>query len=278
MKKFFVLPLLIIGLAGCETYNRAPYSGTMGDYGFTYDLDNSPSPLVDTGYRPLTPFDLAAPIIITVTNQAPPRVVYKDPLPIGETLYSGETPARSAVVTVAPEIREAAGAQPQAPQGAPGAGAAAPYAGTGPGAAYFSAPGVTVFAPTNFPGGTNTNTIPTNNIPTNDIPTNRIPTNGIPTNNIPTNGVPTNFAPVPNPQLRTNFPFRTNTTGTNRVLLNQAPAPGAERPGVQPRQTTPTGQPPAPSVQQPAIQPRLQSAPTPQPTPTPPPAPGAPTP
>ncbi|MEO6337421.1 MAG: hypothetical protein ABIP71_11450, partial [Verrucomicrobiota bacterium] len=44
----------------------------MGHYGFTYDLDNSPSPLQDTSYRPLTTADLAAPIIIYVTNNTAP--------------------------------------------------------------------------------------------------------------------------------------------------------------------------------------------------------------
>ena len=68
MKKTFILLLVAVALAGCETYNTGPYN-KMGAYGFTYDLDNSPSPFVDTRYRPLTPYDLAAPIIVVVTNQ-----------------------------------------------------------------------------------------------------------------------------------------------------------------------------------------------------------------
>lgn len=68
MKKNLLLSLIVIVLAGCETAKRTPYLGK-GEYGFTYDLDNSPSPFRDTSYRPLTVRDLSRPIMITPTNQ-----------------------------------------------------------------------------------------------------------------------------------------------------------------------------------------------------------------
>jgi hypothetical protein len=268
MKKIFFLAMLGIGLAGCETYDRVPYSGTMGNYGFTYDLDASPSPFVDTSYRPLTPYDLMAPIIITVTNQPQPQVIHREPPSIGETLYSGETPARTAIIAPSAEIREAAGVQRPTTQAAPGTGPVAPRTAA-PGTTYFSAPDVEVFTPTNgFPDGTNINNISTNGNPINNIPTNDVPTNEIPTNL------------VPNPQTQTN-PAVSPGGDTNRILLEPTvqpsvtPAPPALQPqGVQtPGSTSPALQSPAPT--DPRNQPLQRQQPEVQPTPTPPPAPGS---
>ena len=77
MKKNLILLLAVFVLAGCKTSNRAPDTG-MGEYGFTFDLDNSPSPFRDTSYRPLTVRDLSKPIIITPTNQITLNLVGPD--------------------------------------------------------------------------------------------------------------------------------------------------------------------------------------------------------
>lgn len=68
MKKNLVLLLAVLVLAGCETSKRSPRTG-MGEYGFTFDLDNAPSPFRDTSYQPLTVHDLSRPIAVTPTNQ-----------------------------------------------------------------------------------------------------------------------------------------------------------------------------------------------------------------
>lgn len=114
MKKNFVLLLLAVGLAGCESYNRAPYAGRVGNYGFTFDLDNSPSPFVDTSYRPLTAKDLMAPMIIIVTNQPLARNVHEEIVPVKETFYFEEFPSSVTPVTISPTIIESAGAEPDA--------------------------------------------------------------------------------------------------------------------------------------------------------------------
>lgn len=257
MKKILILSLFAIGLVGCETYTER-YNATRGDYGFTYDLDNSPSPFVDTGYRPLTPFDLAAPIVVVVTNQPPPRIVYQESPRIGETAYSGETPVRAAGGVVAQPIVESAGAQPgQITEGA-GAGAAqqAPgAAGVAPGAGYYGTGGDVVILPgTNAPQtNTNVTNINSTNVNTN-INTNVL--GGITNTNV-IGGTNTNAfatgtnAPINEPagtQLVTNRPvgeppgtqFRTNrfgepptpppAGGTNRVLFPQIQSPGVQGP------------------------------------------------
>ncbi|MEP6662019.1 MAG: hypothetical protein ABJC04_00015 [Verrucomicrobiota bacterium] len=68
MKKTLILSLLAVGLAGCESAKRVPYNG-VGEYGYTFDLDNSPSPFRDTGYHPLTARDLREPIRVIATNE-----------------------------------------------------------------------------------------------------------------------------------------------------------------------------------------------------------------
>lgn len=172
MKKVFALALLAVGLTACNTMNRAPYSGGLGEYGFTYDLDGSPSPFVDTSYRPLTVYDLAAPSVVIVTNRPPPREVTTTGPEIGVTKYAGESPTRVVVSGAQPgsqgqAIDEASGAA-RAASGAggyaPAAGAAAPGAGRYGG--YGVAPGVAVLLDgnqTNVIGITNTNQI-TNSI------------------------------------------------------------------------------------------------------------------
>ncbi len=69
MKKNLTLLLSALALAGCESAKYPPHQGGMGEYGFTYDLDHSPSPFLDTSYRPLTIRDMSAPIMVTATNQ-----------------------------------------------------------------------------------------------------------------------------------------------------------------------------------------------------------------
>ena len=160
MKKTFILLLVAVALAGCETYNTGPYN-KMGAYGFTYDLDNSPSPFVDTRYRPLTPYDLAAPIIVVVTNQPPPKFVYQQMPPIGETHYAGESPTPAAGTAVAsPTIVESAGAQPDQGTAANAqAGAAAPAAAPAP---FYGTGGDAVIFPGTNITQTNTNVAVTN--------------------------------------------------------------------------------------------------------------------
>ncbi|MEO6034264.1 MAG: hypothetical protein ABIQ35_03320 [Verrucomicrobiota bacterium] len=68
MKTNLILSLAVLVLAGCETSHRAPYMG-VGEYGFTFDLDNTPSPFRDTSYRPLNVRDLTRPIPVAATNQ-----------------------------------------------------------------------------------------------------------------------------------------------------------------------------------------------------------------
>lgn len=75
MKKTVILSMLSLGLTACHTMNRTPNLGGVGEYGFTYDLDATPSPFEDTSYQPLTIYDLTAPTIITVTNQTSSRVL-----------------------------------------------------------------------------------------------------------------------------------------------------------------------------------------------------------
>ena len=114
-KKFLILLLLGLGLAVGQAYDHLPYS-TMGEYGFTYDLDGSPSPFTDNSHRPLTIKDLNAPIILIVTNQPAPRVVNRTAPGIGETRYVEVTPASTVLVISAPPITEPAGAvMPDAP-------------------------------------------------------------------------------------------------------------------------------------------------------------------
>jgi hypothetical protein len=229
MKKTFILLLVTVGLAGCETYHTGPYS-KMGAYGFTYDLDSSPSPFVDTRYRPLTPYDLAAPIIVVVTNQPPPKFVYQQMPPIGETHYAGEspTPAAAGTVVASPPIIESAGAQPgQSAAGSATAGAAAPGAAVArPG--FYGTGGDTVILPQTIVGQTNTNVAVTN------ITTNAF---GLVTN---TNG----------------FGMVTNTNalagGTNRAINEpagtqlQTNRDIGEPPGTQLRTNRGIGEPPVP--------------------------------
>ena len=115
MKKNLILSLIAVGLAGCYTADRTPYMGSMGEYGFTHDLNSSPSPFVDTSYRPLTAFDLAAPIIVVVTNRPPPRDIYQT---APETAVAGASGQALGTATTAagtaPQINEAAGAQQSA--------------------------------------------------------------------------------------------------------------------------------------------------------------------
>ncbi len=187
MKKTFILSLLALGLTACETMNRVPYSGDLGNYGFTYDLDGTPSPFIDNSYIPLTASDLAAPIIVVVTNQPSAKVIHQTAPEIGVTTYAGVTPSQ--VVIVSPgQISEPSGAD-RGTSAAGGGGA------PGSGGGNFNALGVSVFVPSgSLP---NSNNVPTNYIPTNGIPTNSIPTNDIPTNQppFPTNAVPTNAFP-----------------------------------------------------------------------------------
>ena len=86
MKKNLMLSLAFIFLAGCATANRTPYNGK-GEYGFTFDVPNSPSPFRDTSYRPLTVRDLAKPIIFARTNQVTLNLAGPDPVE-----SSAETP------------------------------------------------------------------------------------------------------------------------------------------------------------------------------------------
>ena len=69
MKRNLILSSLLLALAACETAKRTPYLGGVGEYGYTYDLNNSPSPFVDTSYRPLTVRDLSGPIMVTATGR-----------------------------------------------------------------------------------------------------------------------------------------------------------------------------------------------------------------
>lgn len=107
MKNILILSVLALGLVGCETYNRVPYTGGVGEYGFTYDLDSSPSPFSDTSYQPLSPYELAAPIIVVVTNQPPERYSIERPLiaPSSPDQISAGSPS----VAPSPVIIESAG-------------------------------------------------------------------------------------------------------------------------------------------------------------------------
>lgn len=265
MKKFLIVSVLALGLAGCETAYHPSYT-PMGDYGFTYDLDNSPSPFVDTSYRPLTAFDLAAPIIVVVTNQPPPRIVYQETPRIGETLYSGESPARATSVAGSPGIIEPAGAQPQpsAAAGAPGVAAGAAPSGYSYGGGVFISPTI---------NNTNTNQVTTNLASTNgNIITNTngfgmvTNTNGLGgiTNTNALAGVTNGAINEPaGTQLQTNrnlgeppgTQFRTNSFGEP-----QAPPPRQNNPAPSP---SPTFQPPPtrPPQELTPVQPQFRAAP-----------------
>ena len=65
MKNLLILLLGVLALTACKTAKRTPNYGGMGEYGFTYDLENSPSPFTDTSYRPLTAQDFSAPTVVT---------------------------------------------------------------------------------------------------------------------------------------------------------------------------------------------------------------------
>lgn len=138
MKKLFILSALALGFAGCKSYetfeeraSRVPYGG-FGEYGFTYDLDNSPSPFVDASYRPLTAFDLAAPIVVVVTNQPPSRYIVAEPAAlVGGTPYSGATVGGTTAISGSPAFVEPAGAQANVSSSVT-PNAAPPVAGTAP--------------------------------------------------------------------------------------------------------------------------------------------------
>jgi hypothetical protein len=154
MKNFLILSLLALAATGCNTPDtRSPYTGMtgeMGAYGFTYDLNAQPTPFTDTGYRPLTPFDLAAPTIIVVTNSAPPKIIYENGPEIGATHYAGSTPA----IAAAPQnnyITEPSGANRNSAPAAPAGGY--PY-GAAPG---YGAPGFVFSGPGTDLNATNTN-------------------------------------------------------------------------------------------------------------------------
>ncbi|MEO7300358.1 MAG: hypothetical protein ABI042_17470 [Verrucomicrobiota bacterium] len=84
MKKLFIISICAAGLTACNTstINRTPNTGGRGEYGFTYDLEGTPSPFRDTSYQPLTPQEMAAPVIVTVTNDRP-RAAYQNGTDVG---------------------------------------------------------------------------------------------------------------------------------------------------------------------------------------------------
>lgn len=234
MKKAFFLSLIAVGLVGCYTADRTPYMGSVGDYGFTYDLNNTPSPFVDTSYRPLTAFDLAAPIIVVVTNRPPSTIVYQAEPEIGKTRFSGATPARAFVPGAAGlQFNEAAGAEPGPTSQAGGSTATQPAQTETPDRNYFNAGGA-AFSPDD--GSTNVSVQITNT-------------------NVNANVVGTNT--VPNPA--TNQP---NFAATNNVIKDAA---GTKRTNqVVPSQSN-TNAPASPNNPPPAPEPPVPPAPSPAP-------------
>lgn len=77
MKKNLMLSLAVLALAGCHSSGPVPQNAK-GEYGYTFDLDNSPSPFRDTSYRPLTVRDLSKPIVFARTNQVTLNLVGPD--------------------------------------------------------------------------------------------------------------------------------------------------------------------------------------------------------
>lgn len=260
MKKIIILSLLAIGLTGCHTVNRTPYTGGMGEYGFTYDLDGTPSPFKDTSYRPLTVYDLAAPIIITVTNQPPPRVAYEPAAP--EVKYSGATPSSGATVVGATQIYEGSGSGGGNVNGTAGGQLTSGGGGVAPNGV---AGGPSVFATSGGDSITNTtsvaNNIATNNFPTNNFSNNNFPTNAVPTNAIPfpTNREPTNasnfdqtnqFGRQPTNQIATGG-------GTNRSSFNQNQVAPNLNPQQAPAINEPAGAPASNQLNQPNQAPQI---------------------
>ncbi len=288
MKKVFTLSILALGLVGCDTINRTPNTGGMGEYGFTYDLNGSPSPFVDTSYRPLTVYDLAAPSVVIVTNRPPPTIVYQNGPEIGVTKYAGESPGRAAVVGVGAgqpgqQLNEAAGAQrgTAAAGIAPATGYPAGAAASG-GGYYGGVPGVAVFVDgdTNVVGITNTNSITnsvsltntnnlnlavtnTNNV--NVVSTNRTNLNFAGTNSVVNDPAgsqaPTNrFVGQPFPAQKTGpGPVQSSSNNVNTfngTVAPPAPAPQQDNRGLL-NSAPPAGNAPVPAPQNPAPAPSV---------------------
>jgi hypothetical protein len=247
MKKAFISSLLALGLVACGTpFDHTPNPGGLGEYGFTYDLGGTPSPFIDTSYRPLTPADLAAPTIVVVTNYRTPPVVYKEAPEIGVTKYAGSTPA-SVYSSGAAPIVEAAGANRAGNAGAAAAAGTAPgTAGYAPGGYYYGGGGGTIVGPITNVTQTVTNVVNTNNLATNG-------TNGIVINN--TNGINLSFTNTNALAGGTNISTNTDLTSTNGAINEAAGAQSTNRFG---EPTIPTAPPQATPLQQTPQQLQLQ--------------------